>query len=268
VNQFDGPVAIAINQKTGVIYVCEQGNNRVQYFNAQGGWLGNFGSKGSGDGRFNAPDGIAVNSDTGQVYVSEFGGARVQRFDATGGYETQWGGSGDGDGQFSNPAGLAVDDSGRVFVADSGNDRVQIFDADGHFVAKFGSRGTGDGQFRSPWSVALGEKGFVYVADSGNNRVTRWKLTEPPVVTIAGKPKRATSLAALVIRGKVTRSPGSPAIRRVTVTVNKRGFKASGTMSWKCRVPLRFGRNIVTVVARDASGAKSDPVQVIVARRK
>jgi DNA-binding beta-propeller fold protein YncE len=47
------------------VYVADNGNNRVQYFNATGGYLGKCGS---GDGQFNNAYGVALDSNN-NVYV-------------------------------------------------------------------------------------------------------------------------------------------------------------------------------------------------------
>ncbi len=88
-----------------------------------------------------------------------------------------------------------------------------------------------------------------------------------PSLRSPAEKKRVTTLAAIMIRGAATRSAGSPVIKTVKVTVNKRVYKATGTTSWKVRVALRKGKNTITVIATDASGAKSDPATLIVTRR-
>jgi len=44
----------------GRVYVTDSGAQRVQYFLPAGGFLGSFGSPGSGPGQFSDPRGIAV----------------------------------------------------------------------------------------------------------------------------------------------------------------------------------------------------------------
>ena len=46
---FTSPQGISINS-TGFVYVGDTGNNRIQIFNASGGFLKEFGSPGSGGG--------------------------------------------------------------------------------------------------------------------------------------------------------------------------------------------------------------------------
>jgi hypothetical protein len=102
-----------------------------------------FGSQGSGDGRFETPRGLAVNTATGDVYVVDDANHRVQRFSSGGEFELAFGSlgrtAGSAAGQFDNPQGIAIDqDTGHVFVTDRDNRRVQKFDADGNFLLMWG----------------------------------------------------------------------------------------------------------------------------------
>jgi tripartite motif-containing protein 71 len=126
--QFLSPGAIAIDGNQ--VYVVDQGNNRLQVFDANGSFLRKWGSAGPGDGQFNAPSGLAVAD--GQVYVTDGLNNRVQVFDVNGAFLRRWGSAGSGDGQFAFPIGIAIQ-GGQAYVADSTNNRVQVFDLNGRF---------------------------------------------------------------------------------------------------------------------------------------
>jgi len=126
--QFNGPDGVAIDPSSGEVYVADTGNNRVEEFDSDGTYIGQFGTTGSGDGQFSAPEGVAVDPNTNDVYVADTGNDRVEEFDSDGTYIGQFGSSGSGDAQFNNPEGVAVDPStSDVYVVDAFNNRVEKF---------------------------------------------------------------------------------------------------------------------------------------------
>ncbi|HEX5591771.1 MAG TPA: 6-bladed beta-propeller [Solirubrobacterales bacterium] len=209
--QFNQPTGIAVNPMNGTVVVPDEGNNRVQVFNAKGEFVSAFGSFGSGNGQFNQPRGATVDS-KGNIWVIDTGNNRVEKFSEKGEYLSKFGGPGTGNGQFSTPKNLAVDSKGNVWVADSGNKRVQKFNEKGEYVSQFAtgtnpiglavdaagnvwtgtdgttgaieehnekgelilsfaSKGGGNGQVVEPKRLAVDGNGFVWVPDAGNNRV-------------------------------------------------------------------------------------------------
>lgn len=100
------------------------------------GFVGKFGSNGSGNGQFNfgtvsttlRPGGIAVDAD--YIYIADTQNHRIQVFNRTTfAYVTQFGSYGTGNGQFIRPVDVVVDGS-NVFVLDLGvisTPRVQKF---------------------------------------------------------------------------------------------------------------------------------------------
>jgi len=164
---------------SGIVYVTDTNNSRVQYFSADGTFLGKWGSAGSGDGQFASAEGIAVAPD-GTVYVADLANHRIQHFSATGAYLGKFGSSGAGYAQFSGAFGVAVGPDGSVYVADSGNYRIQQFTAAGAFVSAWGSQGSGDGQFSYLYDLAVAPDGRIYVADFGNSRIQYFTPAPPP----------------------------------------------------------------------------------------
>lgn len=78
-SEFKGASELAVDNRNGDIYVVDTGNNRVQRFDANGKFRGEFGSAGRGNGQFDRPYGIAIDKD-GYVYVSDTGNKRIQKF--------------------------------------------------------------------------------------------------------------------------------------------------------------------------------------------
>lgn len=144
--QFNGHYGISAGSD-GRIYICDQGNSRVQVFSSGGTFLTAWGGYGAAAGQFAYPIGIAAGAD-GRVYVADSGNRRIQAFDAEGTHITSWGSYGSGPGQFSWPHYIAIDDSGYVYVTDVYQSRVQKFTPDGAFVLTWdlmGQNGPGCG---------------------------------------------------------------------------------------------------------------------------
>ena len=151
--QFGNPISIGVNEGNGEVYVADinelnpLGFIKIQRFDSNGNFIGQFGSFGEDAGQFEDVDGISVNQANGDVFVTEQN--RVQRFNAAGQFELMWGkdvvpGGGTGPetcvagckageigtaaGELSFPSGIAV--SGNlVFVSEDGNSRVSRFNA-------------------------------------------------------------------------------------------------------------------------------------------
>ena len=168
--QFQHPTEVAADAE-GAVYVVDRGNNRVQVFTSDGGYLRQWGSPGNGDGQFQIPADITVDR-SGNVFVADLGNNRVQVFSRSGEFLRQWGGRGSGDGKLNGPNAIAVDKLGNVYVADGHFERaIQVFRPDGQFLRKWGPAGTGDGQFTDASGIAVNDEGYVYVSDALANRV-------------------------------------------------------------------------------------------------
>ncbi|KAL4425215.1 hypothetical protein ABPG75_009231 [Micractinium tetrahymenae] len=132
---FNSPQGIAVAKTGQFVYVCDDGNGRVQASRAfleQGSWTWKFktsngeyvsqlGSLGTGDGRLTNCYSLTVDG-AGAVYVNDNGAARVFKFSSTGNFSAAYGSAGTADGQFRGLDGLAAawDTSGTVWAADDG----------------------------------------------------------------------------------------------------------------------------------------------------
>ncbi len=90
------------------MYVADTGNDRVVELSPAGAAIGEWGSKGTADGRFRSPTGIAVDA-AGDVYVVDSEDNRVEVFEADGRFLAKWGLRGTGPGELSQPSAIAVD---------------------------------------------------------------------------------------------------------------------------------------------------------------
>ena len=103
-----------------MLYVTDDGNNRVQKFSTAGKYEAKF-----GEGKLSRPYGLAADPVTGNLYVGDYANTRVQEFSAAGTLITKFGSSGSGAGQFTGPTGVAVSSGGGVYVVDYGSNRVE-----------------------------------------------------------------------------------------------------------------------------------------------
>ena len=168
--QFNLATGISINPRNKRIYVCENGNHRVQTLNTDLTFSSSFGSGGSGNGQFQYPCGVTTHSN-GCVYVADHANHCVKVFTEEGQFLWKIGKEGRGDGELSYPRYVAIDFDDIVYVTDSGNSRVSMFTCQGQFLESFGSYGTTPGQFSNPRGIAVDRDGLVYVSDCLNNRV-------------------------------------------------------------------------------------------------
>ena len=175
--EFASPEDMVINQKTGVIYITDTGNERVlkldRNFSYILQWGSDDGQTSSERGKSNHPHGIDVDS-KGDVYVNELENPRIQKFDENGKFVKQWGSEGKGKGEFTPLLEHLEVNSKQdmIFMVDGAlNPRIQVFDTNGNFTTSFGKSGYGDGQFSKPEHVNIDSSGNVYVVDRGNQRM-------------------------------------------------------------------------------------------------
>ena len=139
------------------------------------GFVGKFGSNGSGDGQFsftggntNGLNNCGIAVDATQIYVLDPGNSRVQIFNRTTfAYISQFGTAGSGNGQFSSPVDINVDGT-YIFVLDRGNNRIQRFTLAGAYSAQ-AALGGGN------WSCMAYDASFLYVF--GDNGISNAQLS-------------------------------------------------------------------------------------------
>ena len=98
----------------GNIYVAEGhggDNARIVVFDRNGGYLREFGKKGTGPGEFDQPHGLAFDS-KGRLLVADRSNNRIQILDQEGRFLEEW-------RQFSRPSGIYIDKHDMIHVADS-----------------------------------------------------------------------------------------------------------------------------------------------------
>lgn len=164
------PVALALNEHLGRLYVVDRNGHKVVVLNLDGTVLFEFGAHGTEDGQFNMPLDLTVDG-SGRVYVLDSGNFRVQIFDANGKFLHKFGAVGDRPGFFANPKGIAVDSDEHIYVTDAAFSNFQIFDQEGNVLLFIGALGSGPGDLSLPAGISIDESDRIYVADQLNRRL-------------------------------------------------------------------------------------------------
>jgi len=146
----------------GRVWVADFGHSRLRVFDSNGGPLGGWGGRGSGEFGFRELCGVAVLGDT--LYVADTWNGRVRAYTIDGLPRASA-------AELYGPRGIAVAPDGRVWVTDTGNHRVVSYGPllDGPRI--IGKKGKSPGEFSSPIGIAVSREGEVYVVDTGNRRI-------------------------------------------------------------------------------------------------
>lgn len=128
------PVAIAWQESTGRLLVCDEGLGRVHVYNRQGQWVSELGKH-----ILNRPSAISFDKQ-GNVMVIDRGHSSLFTFDDQGALLRQQGHAGIDRDSFFGPTDVDVDEEGRIFILDHGNHRGMVFDSEGKWFHAFGSR--------------------------------------------------------------------------------------------------------------------------------
>jgi len=149
---FGNPHGLRVD-KSGYVWVTDNGDHQVMKFTREGELLLTLGVKGKAgedDKTFNRPADISF-APNGDFYVADgYGNSRVVKFSRDGKYLLTWGKRGTAPGDFHLPHSVAVDSKGRVYVSDRENNRIQIFDANGKFLKQWNHLGATQNIFITP----------------------------------------------------------------------------------------------------------------------
>ncbi len=163
------PVAVAVDEASGYIFIADGFNDDVLVYNRAGLLNGAIGQRGDGPGRFRRITAFALGPD-GYYVATRFGESRIQVLAE--------------DGRFRKffqkdtvifPISIVVDESRRAFVGDYLTNTIRVFE-DGAYVYSLGRSGSAPGQFKRITDLWL-EDGFLYVADGLNGRIQVLRAT-------------------------------------------------------------------------------------------
>ena len=174
--QFNLPTDLVVAPDS-TVYVLENGNDRVQRFEADGKYLGGWGTVGNGPSQFQQPEALTA-SPAGEISVADAFLSRIQKFSASGSHILTWGILGSGAGQMNSPQGVAaIGDT--VYVGDRNNVQIDQYTVGpgatgGTFVRSWGKVGVEPvSQFRL-LELDVDASGNVYAVDRDGGRVHKF----------------------------------------------------------------------------------------------
>jgi DNA-binding beta-propeller fold protein YncE len=161
--KFNQPVAIAIDQFSGDVYVSDKGNNRIQKFSFNGEFILERTNMWS--------TGMEVDKEK-NVYVSVAQSNKVYKFTPDLESIPEWDPEGTSAIKFRYPHGITVDRKNDVYVVDTGNFEVKKFSKDGVHLLSWGGMGIADGKFRVAYGITYDVNvERIYVSDSSLHRI-------------------------------------------------------------------------------------------------
>ena len=170
---FESPQSIAIDRRTGHIYLADTQRNFVLILDLKGKILAEIGKRGGGgDGpaEFKQPIEIALYQN--ELFVLDKRNDRIQVLDLEGHFIRQFKLEGSG---ARDANGMAFDMEGRLFVP--ALSWIEVFNRQGERLFRFGQSGDQPGEFKIPKWICTDIKDRVYITDSGNQRIQVFQIT-------------------------------------------------------------------------------------------
>lgn len=169
---FNGPHDVAVDPRTGELYVLDTHNRRVQVFSREGAFIRSF------SGPFIQPFGISLHPGGDFLVVSSTADRALVKMSLQGEVLAHWKRKGSGPGEFRWPRQVHVEPDGTILVADTDNERLQRLSPDGAFLAFL--KGPDDramGTFHPRAVEADPVSGVVWAAAAYSSRVDRLTRT-------------------------------------------------------------------------------------------
>ncbi len=206
----NAPSGIAITS-SGVMYFCDQANNRVRRVSAGGiiSTIAGNGTAGStGDGgqataaKLDNPMGVTTDA-AGNIYIADYNNAKIRKVNTSGVISTLTGSGAPGynaDGTagtaatIAKPTGVAVDAAGNIYFAEQNNHIIRKISTSGYLSTFAGNRSpsfSGDGGAATaagisyPAGLFFDASGNLIIVDNGNGRI-RKVSTGGIITTLAG----------------------------------------------------------------------------------
>ncbi len=194
------PVALALDESRGRLYIADLANYRVRMVELATGVISTYAGNGEqdydGDGQparqagLTGPSGLALDAD-GNLYIADTFCGRIRRVDAATGLISTVAGDGTEyryqgvPNEFSTglarPASIALAGDGTLYITDSDNHLIRKWNPKSKIITAVAGNGKaqfdGDGgpaascSLNYPFGVALVPSGNLYIADTFNHRI-------------------------------------------------------------------------------------------------
>ena len=143
--------------KNGNIYVADSSRDRIQIFDRECEYVGEFAEEGSSDSQLSRPLGLSVNSE-GNVIVADAGNKLVKIFSPDGQFLMKIGEQ----GCFSEPW-HCIQYGEYLVVSDNLDGCVKVFDLNGNFLYNIEKLGSGSETLKSPKCLSVNKFGQLMV---------------------------------------------------------------------------------------------------------
>lgn len=196
-NPLGEPVAVAIGERSGHVFVADTGRSRIAEFDSVGRFV-----RGIKPPERDVYRPVSVAVADRKLLVTDIAAHRIDVFDTdSGSWLTSFGGVGTGPGSFYFPMGVCALHNGRLAVSDMMNARVQLFDATFRQVLSMGGPGNHLGDFGKPRHIAVGPDGVLFIADAEFMHVHLFTQTGQLLMLVggAGETPGATPLPVGVV---------------------------------------------------------------------
>ena len=153
--QLNNPEGVAVDNKTGNIYVADQFNHCVKVFDSTGKYLFKFGDN-DDKGKMYYPIGVAI---CGDIILITQGNNCILNYQLNGKFISRIGRQGRGELEFNFPFGLTIDESnGDIYICDRNSNRIQILNSEFSFKSQFGND-----TLKYPLDVKLSKETFMFL---------------------------------------------------------------------------------------------------------
>ncbi len=164
--QFNDPRSLDISE-TGIIYVADTGNNRIQLLNLKGEILKTVGGFGFEPEQFDQPRDIWARSII-NIYVSDYNNQRLQRFDRNMNFISQLTSNTGAEPQFQfyEVGSCAINAQNDLFLLDCGDNKILKFNRNANPERAFAAYEAGIGELKNPVQLDIWKEQYLLISDA------------------------------------------------------------------------------------------------------